>query len=364
MNNKLATPLTEVGDRDLTTATAWVETPLQFLSVLEAHHSGGFAQRCEVVPRQGAGALATTVAEIERMGPPPNLTVLPAREQPHGSRTDNRAWFIGDAFSGQVQRSLLRASRQHCVIVDDGLATLHLLRLLVRPHPVPLVRARVPATASRKALGLITSLRLRSAAREGRLTVFTVLPLPEELARGAERRGINVVQHDFAWLRSQPDLGAPPERRVLLGAAMVNDGLIHADRYLEWVASHAAAEPVVYYPHRREDERTLGPLRQMPGVRIVHDGLPVEMGLRALTAEHRVVSLPSTAVTSLRVLLGARGVRIDAVDVPHDWWTPLASPALRAHLSTFVSDPTGSAGGEIASVGDTAPSGGAIDNDH
>ncbi|GAA3760298.1 hypothetical protein HDA32_004819 [Spinactinospora alkalitolerans] len=340
MNNKLvAAPAGLLGTDDLTAATAWVETPLQLLSVLEAHSTGRFAKRCHAIPRSGSAALEATVAEIKRLGLPADLTVLPARDEPRDARTDAGLWFIGDAFSGKVQRALLRDRRRRYVVVDDGLATLHLLRLLVKPVAAPLVRARVRAGVSRKTLGLATALRLRAAARAGRLAVFTVIPLPDDLAEQARRAGISIVNHDFTWLRAQPDSSAPEERRVVLGAAMVNDGLIRADRYLEWVGAHAAKEPVLYYPHRREDASTLEPLSRVPGVRIAGHGLPAEVGLRGLTAGHRVVSLPSTAVTSLRVLLGTRGVRIDAAGVPEDWWTAEAAPSLRAHLSTFVHSP-------------------------
>ncbi|QVQ55055.1 hypothetical protein J4H86_20720 [Spiractinospora alimapuensis] len=342
-----------MGESGMTTATAWVESPLQFLSVLEAHHTGHFADHCRVVPRSGAIALDATVAEIERWGPPHRLTVAAQQDQPAGPGTASGPWFVGDAFSGQVQQALLRGSKQRIVIVDDGLATLHLLRLLVRRTPTPLVRARAAASPARRALGLATALRLRSAARAGRLTVFTVLPLPDELALRAWNRGIDVVRHRFSWLSAQPDNHAPRERRVVLGAALARDGLVHTEPYLEWVAAQAKEEPVAYFPHRREDERTLRPLARTPGVRVVHDGLPVEVGLRSLGVDHRVVSLPSTAVTSLRTLLGPRGVTIDATHVPDTWWTAQASPELRAHLGAVVSSGLPGAGpGTEASASD------------
>jgi hypothetical protein len=54
-----------------------------------------------------------------------------------------------------------------------------------------------------------------------------------------------------------------------------------------------------------------------------------------------VVSLPSTAVTSLRVLLERHGTTVEAVPIPEPWWTDRAAPELRAHLSTFVADQKG-----------------------
>ncbi|MEY9214382.1 hypothetical protein NI17_020085 [Thermobifida halotolerans] len=338
MKSTLFSTSSQARTDDLVTAAAWVETPLQLLSVLEAHHIGGFARHTRVLPRAGSTALVDTVAALTRIGLPDGLTVLPPEPTPSLYRTNADIWFVGDAFSGQVQRALLSGRTRDYVIVDDGLATIHLLRLLTRRTATPLERARVRSSPPRRALGLAAAVKLRAAARAGRLTVFTVLPLPDQLLRDAAAVGIRVVGHDFPWLRSLPGGSAPDEDRVVLGSAMVRDGLLHAEPYLAWVAGQAREEPVVYYPHRREDARTLEPLNADPRVRVVPQGLPAELALRGLGERHRVVSLPSTAVTSLRVLLGRHGVTVEAVPVPETWWTDQASPGLRAHLSTFVAD--------------------------
>ncbi|TDQ55559.1 hypothetical protein [Actinorugispora endophytica] len=338
MNNKAASAPAPHRTDHLVAAAAWVETPLQLLSVLEAHHTGGFARHTRVLPRSGSGALDATVAAVTAAGLPDGVDVLPSGTTPTLYRENTDTWFVGDAFSGQVQRALLRGGVREYVVVDDGLATVHLLRLLTRRVAVPLERARVRSTPARLALGLATAVRLRAAARAGRLTVFTVLPLPDGLRRDAAAVGIRVVEHDFAWLRALPGAAAPAENRVVLGSAMVRDGLLHAGPYLDWVLGHASDEPVVYYPHRREDARTLEPLNADPRIRVASHGLPAELGLRGLRDRHRVVSLPSTAVTSLRVLLGRHGVAVEAAEVPESWWTGQAAPGLRAHLSIFVTD--------------------------
>jgi len=326
---------------DPVTATAWVETPLQLLSVLEAHHAGRFARHTRVLPRSGAGALVDTVAALTDAGLPDGLAVLPPAPAPARHQNDSGVWFIGDAFSGQVQRTLVGDRNRDYVIVDDGLATLHLLRLLSRRRAAPLERARVRSSPLRRALGLASAVKLRAAARAGRVTVFTVLPLPEPLVHDAAAAGIRVVTHDFPWLRSLPGGSAPAEDRVVLGSAMVRDGLVHAEPYLAWVTEQARNGAVLYHPHRREDARTLEPLNAAPGVRVAPRGLPAELALRGLRARHRVVSLPSTAVTSLRVLLERHGTTVEAVPVPEPWWTDRAAPELRAHLSTFVADQKG-----------------------
>ncbi|GIH28002.1 hypothetical protein Aph01nite_63120 [Acrocarpospora phusangensis] len=306
-------------------AVAWVESPLQLLCVIEAQHAGLLGPATRVVPRSGLPALRLTRAEMTRLDLPPGLDLAePAARMPKPGRT----WVFGDAFSGRVQLSLLTSPPRRVVLVDDGLATIRLLELLVARRP--LLRARAEPGLARRVLGAAAGLRLRG----GRLTVFTALPVPDALAEAVRERGAELVRHDFGWLRSQPGDVPPDERTVVLGTSLVRNGLIHRDAYVKWLA--AIDEPVAYYPHRREDPRDLERVRGIAGVTVYETGVPAEMTLRGLRPGQRVLSLPSTAVTSLRILLRARGVSIETVEVPDDWWTASAGPSLRSHLQLFA----------------------------
>ncbi|MFC4893753.1 hypothetical protein ACFPKZ_02975 [Streptosporangium amethystogenes subsp. fukuiense] len=186
---------------------------------------------------------------------------------------------------------------------------------------------------------------MRAAARSGRLSIFTALPVPADLAKAVRARGAELVTHDFAWLRSQPlRVPRPKELTVVLGTSLVRNGLIHRDHYLGWLAALGSAGPVAYFPHRREDPHDLVRVGEQPGITVYGGGVPAEMTLRGLAAGQRVLSLPSTAVTSLRVLLSARGVPVETVDVPDEWWTGEAAPSLRSHLSMFAHHDTGATG--------------------
>ncbi|MFP3965754.1 hypothetical protein SMC26_25835 [Actinomadura fulvescens] len=317
---------------------AWVESPLQLLSAVEAHHAGLLGHGTEVVLRSGVDPLVATAAEVERLGPHRGLAGVHVGTRvplPAGTGT----LVIGDAFSGTVQRRLLTLRAQRLVIADDGLATIHLLELLAAPDPRPLIRARARPTMARQALGLAAATRLRALGRAGRVVVFTALPVPEELRTAVTAHGIEVVAHDFPWLRSRPAGPPPQERQVVLGSSLVANGLVHRERYLEWIAGLAAVEPIAYRPHRREDPADLAELRRDPRVSVAEPGPPVEVCLRGLTREHRVISLPSTALTSLRLVLRGNGTTIEGVTVPAEWWTERADAALREHLSLFLDGP-------------------------
>lgn len=318
-------------------AQMWAESPLQMLSAVECHHSGILGARAELVPRDGSTSVTRTTVDLSLLDLPRGLRLTEPRSAPPGPHPGG-AWVVGDVFSGLVQRRLLTSpAPDRLVVVDDGLATLHLLELLVSPRPVPIVRARARLGLSRVALGRLVAMRLRAAALAGRLVVFTCLAVGADLARDAVGRGVRLVRHDFGWLRSQPEPATPHERTVVLGTSLVANGLVHPPPYLAWVREIALNERVAYYPHHREDVQTLGPLGAEPRVVLHPVGGPAEIRLRGLRSPQRVVSLPSTAVTSLRALLSGADVSVDGFVVPETWWTAKASPKLRAHLNRSAS---------------------------
>ncbi|WP_052424249.1 hypothetical protein [Nonomuraea candida] len=306
-------------------ASAWVESPLQMLCAVEAHHAGLLGPETVVVPRAGLRPLKATRRELRSLGLPGGLELAEPRE-----RMPRRVQAVGDAFSGKVQLRWLVSSPGRIVIVDDGLATLRLLELLAGGPRKPLLRARARPTRLRAALGLAAALRLRLS----KVSVFTALTVDDKLEQAVREAGVHLVRHDFAWLRSQPPSAqGPAERTVVLGTSLVRNGLVHRDHYLRWLTELAAREPLAYYPHRREDPVDVALIRERPGITVHDVGVPAELTLRGLESGQRVLSLPSTAITSLRVLLTPRGVAVEPVDVPDDWWTSRAAPALRSHLT-------------------------------
>ncbi|GAA2844090.1 hypothetical protein [Nonomuraea rubra] len=306
-------------------ASAWVESPLQMLCAVEAHHAGLLGPETAVVPRAGLRPLKATRRELRSLGLPDGLVLAEPRE-----RMPRRVQAVGDAFSGKVQLRWLTSRPGRIVIVDDGLATLRLLELLAAGPFRPLLRARANRTRLRAALGVAAALRLRLS----QVSVFTALNVDDKLAEAVREAGVDLVRHDFAWLRAQPPSAeSPAERTVVLGTSLVRNGLVHRDHYLRWLTDLAAREPLAYYPHRREDPVDVALIRERPGITVHDAGVPAELTLRGLDPGQRVLSLPSTAITSLRVLLSPRGVAVEPVDVPDAWWTSRAAPALRSHLT-------------------------------
>jgi hypothetical protein len=306
---------------------AWVESPFQLLGALEAHSSGFLGERLVVLPREGLGPLATTITELRRLGLPAGVEVLDPGRAPR--RMSGARLAIGDAFSGEVHRLLLQSSPRHVVLLDDGRSTRRVMDALVRPG-VPLIRPHVTPSPPRALLARLALGRLKRLIRQGRLAVVTALDLPDAVIDGATAAGVPIDRHDFAWLRGLRGDAVPVTDTVVLGTSLVANNLITAGPYLDWVRSVARSGPVTYRAHRREDARTLGALEHHPGITIETGQVPVEVSLRGMTARHRVLTLPTTAVSTLRLI--APRTRIQEFAVPDEWWLPEVPTVARRHL--------------------------------
>lgn len=322
---------------------AWVESPFQFLGALEAHASRFLGERLVVLPRQGVEPLATTVTELRRLGLPPGVEILPAGRSPYRC---SGPLAVGDAFSGEVHRMLLASRPSKLVLLDDGRSTRRVMDAVVTPG-VPLIRPHIAPSPPRALLARLAQSKLRRLAHRGRVGVVTALNLPAPVIDAATAAGIAIDRHSFAWLRGLPGNAVPGTDTVLLGTSLVANDLIAAEPYLEWVAQIAASGPITYRAHRREDARTLVPVSRLPGVTIEGGQVPVEVSLRGMTSQNRVLTLPTTAVSTLRLITPQ--ARIQEFAVPDAWWLPHVPVTARTHLVpdrgqpqplTFPSDPT------------------------
>lgn len=322
----------------LGTSEIWVESPLQLLSAIEAHAAGLTGTSTTVRVRPGIPGINKT-ADALANNVPQGITIdtESGHITPLSSSPMNR-WGAGDMFSGQVQKAMLGTlGDREIIIIDDGLATLAFLDKLSHNSPTPLVRDRGKRTAGRITLGLAAWHRLRWAAKNNRVLLITALPLVPELSERLARIGVRVEHHAFEWSRSQPAEESFSEQTMLIGSALACDGLIEPEPYINWIKQLASDAPLAYFPHRREQGELLEEIRAIPGVNVQATTTPVELRLRGLRPLQRVVSLPSTAVTSLRLLLAGRGIDVTYKRIPDSWWTPQATPALRQHLLSSVS---------------------------
>ena len=270
-------------------ASAWVESPLQLLCAVEWAFAR--AQPVRIVPRSGAAQLPATAARLREIGLPDGVTIDGPRALPAFS-SDH--WIIGDAFSGMARSALALRMPQQLTVVDDGTATLRLPSVLDGSAQL----SRSTDAAPARAIAELASSRLRHLDQTGALELFSyyALDLP---ARTPNR---------FRWLRSR-GLAATAPSRVFLGSASVVDGLMPEESYLRMVRD---VGPVGYFPHRRETLTTLQRIATLPGVEIVDRGLPIELVL-AGAREASIVSMPSSAVETLRIILLGSGSSIDVL---------------------------------------------------
>jgi hypothetical protein len=288
---------------DNTREVAWVESPFQLIAAAEYAASRGRA--IDVALRVGPQMASSAEALIARRAL--FATVVPYLGIPWGLLTSRRSWIIGDGFSGQFHAALGVVGAREVTFVDDGLMTLQLARAIAGSEPF-----HRPGRSSGRGRSVLASLardRLLALAARERLGFHTVFA-GHDAVQGLESRGARITENDFDWLRQN---GAPltlPATTVVLGAAAVADGSLGAGRYLEWVRSTTAHGPVAYLPHRREPAAVLTAVAAIPGVTVVHTGVPVELALAGTTQALDIVTLPSTAALTLRALLAETGTTI------------------------------------------------------
>ena len=271
------------------TAIAWVESPLQLLCVVEWAAARRRAVR--IVPRSGALQLAATAQWLEGKGLPSGVVIDAPRSLPAFGVGH---WVIGDPFSGMARSALALRSPQRLTIVDDGAATLALPAVLDGTASLH----RATDTLATRAIADIAATRVRQLNAEGALEVFSYYAL--DLASRTQNR--------FRWLRSLA-ISVEPPSRVFLGSAAVTDGLIALDDYAGIVER---ASPAHYFPHRRETVATAARIAEIAGVQTQHPGLPIELVLAGARGAS-IVSMPSSAVETLRIILLGSGSTVDVV---------------------------------------------------
>lgn len=313
------------------TQHAWVESPLQFLGVLEhaalpprdLSASSMPIQSIVVHPRAGDAQLESTAAalhhDLERSGWLPHVEVsLERRVIPAGRFVEDGSWILGDPFSGQVQARLARAVPGELVLVDDGAITRHLADLLVAGKPLlrpGAGRGRSPFTPLRRSLAEGASRVLRHAATQGRLEVTTYLAQDDPAVQQLRSIGARVRSHRFDVTRAhgRAARAVPEGAIVVLGTAAVADGTATAAEHLDWVAAIARRQPVAYAPHRREPAWMLRALSRLARVTLLSAPVPIELALAATRRPLTVVSRPSTALETLELVLRGSGSTIEFV---------------------------------------------------
>lgn len=281
---------------------AWVESPLQLLSAAEWAHAHG--RRISVAMRLTGPQMESTAAELLRRGAPFD-EVTPWVGVPWGKLAGDRDWLIGDGFSGQFRAAVAVLRPARVVLLDDGNNTFALADALL--ERVPFRRPRRSEGRAARMLGDLAAHRLRALGERNAIAVYTVFDLGGERVSALTAQGIRSARHAFTWTRNSADPLELPCDRVLLGSALPTDGHVTVPDYLRWVSQQAQTAPLVYLPHRRELSDVLAAVRNMAGVEVLETGLPVELALAGIRRPIELVSLRTSASTTLELLLAGTG---------------------------------------------------------
>jgi hypothetical protein len=290
---------------DKPSTIAWVESPLQLIAAAE--WAAARDEPIVVALRLGSAQMAATAEELIERGA--NFAeCVPYYGVPWELLSRHRDWAVGDGFSGQFRLAASVLRPRGITLLDDGAMTLALADALLERTGF----ARPGQTESTLATllgGLARNRMLRLASRE-RLEFSTAFALGDDRMTALASRGIRVRPHSLGWVRRTARAIAVPGNRVLLGSARPVDGLLPLAGYLAWVAEEAAAGDLAYLPHRRETDEMLAAVAAIPGVLVVDTGLPVELVLAGAREPLDIVTLQSSATTTLAHVLRGSGSTI------------------------------------------------------
>jgi hypothetical protein len=217
---------------------------------------------------------------------------------------DQPDWAIGDGFSGRFRMAAALLRPRSITLLDDGDMSIHLASALL--GRTGFARRGIRESGLATLLGGFARDRMLRLAGSRRLTMFSAF-VDDPTVAALPARDVELVRNDFAWLRAHAAPARLPHRRVVLGSARVIDGLISSQRYLEWLRSVAAAGPISYLPHRREQHSELTAVSSLEGVAIVDSGLPAELLLAGTAEPLEILMMRSSASTTLRAVLEGTG---------------------------------------------------------
>ncbi|MCK8677109.1 hypothetical protein [Streptomyces lichenis] len=320
---------------------AFVESPVQFLNVLEWAHAGG--ARPEVVVLSPVDPMSRgQLRRIAGLARDEGYTVRwqDAREDgvavlqalrelgPLISRAERVV--VGDPFSRYVQLLLALFGARRLTVVDDGTATLEYLAQLARGERLVRWHRRRGRGPRELALAPVAALARRRLApgRDREVEVFTALPVE------AAPEGTVITENRFSWTRSR--LGPPrlTEGADLVGTSLVETGVVDLDRYTAAVGALAAAHGGRrYFAHRRESAEKLHRIAVETGLEIVRPDLPLELIARRGPIARTVLSFPSTVVHTLPLVLAGDGVSIRVCPIDPEWLRSTVTDRARGFLA-------------------------------
>jgi hypothetical protein len=286
-------------------AIAWIESPLQLVSAAE--WAATQDQPIVVAVRIGSAQMAATAEELVARGAR-FAECVPFYGIPWGLLSRHRRWAIGDGFSGQFRTAVSILRPQNVTLLDDGALTIALADSLL--ERTGFARPGQHESSLATLLGGRARQRMLHLASRERLDISTAFTLGDERLTALADRGIRVTPHRLEWVRRTARPIAVPGNRVLLGSARAGDGIVSTPHYLSWVATEAAAGDLAYLPHRRETSELLAAVAEIPGVRVFDTGLPIELVLAGAREPLDVLSLPSSATTTLAHVLAGTGSTI------------------------------------------------------
>jgi hypothetical protein len=308
----------------------------QALNAVEARHAYAWpVDECELVfllpPQPRAESETRSIiadsewSHVREVGPPSASVRHWMQRIRNGRRLADDAEPPRHVVLGDYQTQLGRHVANcfptaDVVVLDDGQATLRVNSYRVaraegrrppRLHPqVPRLRYEAQRVAGR-----LLGLDLGDVPSVTFFTLYDIDPAPSD----------HVIRNRFEWLHQR--FGTPvvdEDMTLFLGTPLVEQGVVTAATYVTMLRRlrEQVSGELWYRPHPREDATRVAALISQTGaVRLELDTI-VEYGLLAAACvPARIVSTHSSALDSLRVVLGD-AVTASAIPLPTDLVAP------------------------------------------
>ena len=270
----------------------------------------------EIRVRSGVPALDAAARHARRRGASRGCHPAPGGARPTTRRRPDgvRGWSVTRSPGSGRPPSCGAGPRGRVVLLDDGLATVTLARALVAGAPAVRASRRssgVVGAAARSSSGTWSRASCAGSPGEGRVTMFTAMPLDVPLMTHLHGIGVDVVTHRFDWLATQQPPIAPAEPTVVVGSGLVADGWVRADPYVH--VGRAASPSSARSPTCPTGAATPRSSRGSPRCRACGSTRPAcrsRCACAGCAPPQRVVCLPSTAYVLLDALHASTGVRV------------------------------------------------------
>lgn len=293
----------------MTKAFAYITSPLQALTLIEAR-SAGWVPDSFILLSPELNLPEVLLLELMKCG---EISTSKPELRHFFKRTN---WLIlGDAYSRFGQILTLRSRAERLTFLEDGLATVAAISQLHSGQH--LIRSGTVAR-NQRLIAAISHGRIRREYERNNVDWVVHRNYHEQISE--------IFEHNFQYTK-QFAAQVRSESTIIFGSSLVEDSYVKAHDYYEWLErAFDGGEKIVFKPHRREPEFSMQ-IAQKYGAHIEPKANASELLIAESPGLEKCITLPTTpALTSLAI---NQKLLLRYAD-PLPWMTANAPESLRS----------------------------------